>query len=374
MKLCIKNLTTEQIIIFIIGILLFLLLIFTIEEKNTIISIFILGSMIILVIVAGINPNTLKEFLWSQNKDGQQISFNRHISSNEEIEKVISLSKKTENFKRIDLSNNKLLNEAKNRSLQQRSGADFLLLSINSWDEKKYNKALEFCYYGLLITSSDKVKSSLEACLGITYNSLNNKEYAFNYAKKSIETDSSNSLAYNAFGVVLNKNEKDEAIKMFRKAIELDVLYSNAYVNLALLLDSINLIDEAEELNKKAVDIDNNSNAYNNLGSIKLKLDLIDEAELMFRKSIKFNNKAKYAYFNLGRLLSKKENLEEAKEMFENAIKLDNKYSNAYNSFGLLLEKMNNTEEAKKMYKKAIEINNNKYSKNNLDKLLKNNN
>jgi len=290
LKKCFKNLTIEQIILFVISLAVFAFAVYTFNENASFTSIAIMIFMSIFVIVAAINPNTLLNFILVQNKDGIEMRFNRHEATDTEIEKVIKFSKvedveeKHFNFK--DLGNSILLDEAKNRLIEERSDVDFLLISTELRSDKEYENALRQAYFGLNISKNYKIKSLLELRVGSIYYDLGAIDISINSMLKAIEIDNMNANAYNNLGILLKKkNNVEEAEKMYRKAIEIDNTYFKAYFNCGVLAREKGDIEEAEKMYRKAIEINNMySNSYNNLGVLLKNKGNVEEATKMFKK------------------------------------------------------------------------------------------
>jgi Flp pilus assembly protein TadD len=339
LKKCFKNLTIEQIILFVISIIVFIFAVYSFNEQSQLTSIAMMIFMSIFVLIASVNPNTLLNFILVQNKDGIEVRFNRHEATDSEIKEAIQLTNKVEDseakeFDLKDLENSVLVEAAQNRSFEERSDVDFLLIATKLRKNKEYESALRQAYAGLNISKNYKIKSLLEFRISSIFYDFGDMNISMSLLYKAIEIDNSNSKAYSALGTLLvREGKKDEAQKMYDQAINIDSNNFQAYFNLGFLLSNDGKKDEAQRMYEKAILIDENYfQAYNNLANLLSEQDKTEEAEKIYRKAIEINKNYEIGYRNLAILLKKKGQIEEATKLIKQADELKNSIFNKDNN------------------------------------------
>lgn len=322
---CIKELSAAQVITFFAGFLLMVFAIYFISKDADTVTVFSMGFGVILIIVSAVDPNTLKDFIWSQDENGQKLTFNRHISTPKEIEDTIKYTYKAESFKLDDLENNLLIQDALNRGIRERSDVDFLLIATKHWRTKEYEKSLRAVYMGLTICENKRIKSLLEMRLGSVFSDMEQISLALTNYEKAIEIDPNNSIAYNNLGILLKeKGELEKSEHMYKKVIALDPSFSAAYNNLGILLKEKGNLEEARRMYEKAIETDPNyAGNYNNYGVLLKEKGNLEEAERMYEKAIEIDSSYRKPYHNLAILLKNKGKIEKANRMLKKAKELE---------------------------------------------------
>ena len=337
------------------------LLIYAVLKQEKILTISIVTVYLILAIITAINPDTIESFIYKQSADGgQEIQVQKKITP-KEIVSAIQFSKYLGNFEFNNIYDKTLLLDAENKCHKERSEIDFLVLSIDALQNKRYSASLEFGYYGLMIASNAKIKSALESVLGRVYYHFKRFDLAEDLLYKAINTEPSNVIAYNSLGILLfDKGQLEEAEYMYKMVKKLAPSIGFIHYNLGKVYAKKGMPDKA--INEYKLAITKNPNdaiSRNNLANtIKDYYPQYEnKAEDLYKEAMKINPRISYIYTNYGDLLQfNKGLLNDAKEMYQKAISLNPNEYKAYAGLGMLLLNNKKFVKAKKMYKIALKI------------------
>jgi Flp pilus assembly protein TadD len=348
--------TLEQIVLFIFA---FIIISVSLYSKNLGHNVFPeigLGLGVLLVVLGGINPATIKTLHWKDSATGQELSFDRHQPTKNEIEQILALS---DEKKDEDISDEPLVKAAKERADRKKSAADYLLLATEAWKKEQYEKALRYAYTGLELNPADiRIKASLQTRIATVYHDMGDLELGIAVYKKAMQTDPSYAGAQNNLGTLyLEQNKFIKAERLFRKAIELDPNDPMPHNNLGSLYFRQGKYKKAEPLFLTAIELEpKESMARNNLGSLYAKQREYKKAERLFRKSIEVNPKNTMSLNKLGSLYLEQNNFTKAESFFQKAIEYDPKDSMSHNNFGCLYFKQGKYTEAESSFRKAIDL------------------
>ena len=155
----------------------------------------------------------------------------------------------------------------------------------------------------------------------------------------------------------LNEGKFEIAERLYRSIVETQPTNSDAYNNLGITLLKLNKLEEAEINYKKAIDLKPNfALAYYNLGFTLHKLARFEEAKASYKKAIEFKSDYVLAHYNLAVMLVELNSFKEAEESYKNAIRFQHDFLFAHYNLGNMLSKLNRLDEAEIYFGKAIAL------------------
>ncbi|MBN2804638.1 MAG: tetratricopeptide repeat protein [Deltaproteobacteria bacterium] len=254
-------------------------------------------------------------------------SLKRNIPNKSDIEAALNLIKYAEH--NAAFSSEPLVEAALNRSDDEKSALDYLLISTDYWKNGEYEKSLRNAYTGVALNSSDtRVKASLELRLGTVFQDLGSEDRSWELAEKC-----------------------------FNEAIEIDKSFPLSYVFAGDLQFDLGEYDDAEELYQKARQMDVNDPAtYNSLGYLYLEQERNKEAEEAFRAAEKLEPELPIVHLHLATLFQEQGRNDEAVEEFEKAIAMYPENALWYCHLSMLLLELKQFDKAEDVIKKAKKI------------------
>ncbi|HLW56745.1 MAG TPA: tetratricopeptide repeat protein [Bacteriovoracaceae bacterium] len=186
---------------------------------------------------------------------------------------------------------------------------------------------------------------------------------AENLFKKSIEFNPYNADAYEAYGVMLGReNRFDEAIALMNKLSEIDENSVLAHTNLSMFYMKKGEIEKAEDHKAKATlksfaQFGKEAEEKARLEQEKSeKLSEWAKREEMFRQVLEIDPEDTLANFGLGTIAVEQGKFQEAIAYLETVLKADPKYSVAYLTLGQAYAGNKQLEKAKEIWREGIKI------------------
>lgn len=202
------------------------------------------------------------------------------------------------------------------------SSAGFLnILGIHYENKKDYLKAIEYYYYAMEATYTNKERQGYAENIKILRHSYEHKIQEIELLLKK----DPNSI--NVIGALANLQMQifmlDEAQTNYAKILKLDPENKIAYYNLGLLFRKKGDARLSVTYLQHAVDLGfQGAMAYNNLAIGYKNIDEPEKAEKIFLKTIELDESYWYASFNLAKLYAMQEKNEKAVEYFQKARKI----------------------------------------------------
>ena len=190
----------------------------------------------------------VKKFNLTLGKLRVGLETERYEPSSEEVAKAIEESADTVTPDR-EREAAILADEAKRRSEEERSAADFLILATNAWKSKDFETAVYQAQQGLRIRPANtRLHATLTHRFASVFDSIGAIELAERLYRRSITEDPTFTWPHLNLGVLLHKTGRnEEAEKEFRQAISLDPKDAMAHNNLGNLLNNTGRNEEAEK-------------------------------------------------------------------------------------------------------------------------------
>ena len=203
--------------------------------------------------------------------------------------------------------------------------------------------------------------------IGLEHQDNEQDDKAIDAYKKSIEINPNNSSAHNNYGAVLAKKELyNDAIDAYKNAIRINSSYDIAHHNLGLAYCNLKEFTKGIESFKKAIKINpKHSNAHYNLGIAYTNKELYVDAIESFKNDLKINPENDKSYTNMGTVYGKKEQYKDAIQSFKRSLDISPNKASSYTNLGLAYMHLEEYDNAINSYKKSLSIddtNNNTYN------------
>ncbi|MBI5427426.1 MAG: tetratricopeptide repeat protein [Nitrospinae bacterium] len=209
---------------------------------------------------------------------------------------------------------------AENRSDEQRSPGDYLILATLAWRSKQFEHALKYVFSGLNLEPGDRrVKAYLRHRLGTILQTMPVEETAVRCYHEAIKLNPQFSWPHNSLGLTFRYHKNfAEADKEFQEAIRLYPENTRPYYNLAVSYFMQKRFPDAEKKFREILQMDPQCyRAHNRLGMIHLEQGRTDKAEEAFREALKIEPGYAKAQKNLLPLLQEKEKKAEEQKQRE---------------------------------------------------------
>lgn len=329
--------TPEQIVVFIFAALTGAFAIYLAIENKKWIAGSVFFFAIVLVIIGGIDPSTIKNLTLGKGK----FKVERYEYTASQRKETIML---VDDERVKGISHEPLVEAAKQRAEQKKSAEDYLLLSTDAWKNKRYEEGLQYAYAGLALKQKDvRIQAILQHRIASIFEGMGAIKQAIAGYSKAIQTDPTFSWSHNNLGNIYKQQGKFvEAEIEYKKAIELDPKDPHMYNNLAVLYKAQGKYEQAEIWFRKAIDLDSSYvNGYYNLGNLYQIQDKFAEAEASYRKAIEFYPGFVDAHINLGIAYEAQDKFAEAEASYRKALIFDPEDEMARSKLDELLARKN---------------------------------
>lgn len=205
-------------------------------------------------LVGAFDPDNLMNVKFG--KKGVEI--NRYQPTEQERELALKLAQEKRSPE-IGKEGEKLIEEAKERTPEQRSPEDYLTLATEKWRAKDYDGALADVFAGLALNPKNvRVKVTLIYRKGVIYFNLGLIDEAVKLYNEAIILDPKFSWPHIGWGMVYRDQGKlEEAKKEYEIAIELDPKFGNPHVGLGFLYSKQGKLEEAKREYEIAIELYN---------------------------------------------------------------------------------------------------------------------
>lgn len=352
------NLTSVQMIMYIFSFILIILSIYFFSIKNTIGGTVSLIGTFFLILISSVNPNTLLNLTWSQNANGQELSFERKVASKKETKKAITVLNRIANLNIRDLHNKEIYEKAKDKAIEYKTNIDFLFTGLYYRENRKYEEALKNLYISQYYTKDNKVLSYIKASLSLVYSELNKAKIANKLLEESFTLYDKNPFSYLLKCIsLINEGKYVEAKELVNKSIKIDNKYQKGFIVLGRIYILEKKYDEAIKILNEALNIKNTMEVKKILGKAyylkarKMENKSTYRAGKLYEESIRIYPQDADVYFYFALLISDYRPAD-ALYFYRKAIKIDkeNSKSSSFNLAGLLYE-TGDYKESEKIFK-----------------------
>jgi tetratricopeptide (TPR) repeat protein len=177
-------------------------------------------------------------------------------------------------------------------------------------------------------------------------------------ARRAIQIQADNSVAYDRLGVALEERKLSNADieQAYRRAIELDSQFAVAHAHLAGLLSKTGRRSEAEPLYARAIELAKDAPTLVLIASALQSEQRWIDSEPVLRRALEIDANSPSALFLLGRSLVVRKNYTEAEPALKRAIEISPRSFAPYTVLGSAYLGMERYEDAEKLYNRAAEI------------------
>jgi Flp pilus assembly protein TadD len=177
-------------------------------------------------------------------------------------------------------------------------------------------------------------------------------------ARRAIQIQSNNAVAYDRLGVALEERGivGSDTEQAYRKAIELDPNFAVAYVHLARLLRKTDRKAEAEPLYARATELAQDAPTLVLIASALQSEQRWSESEKVVRRALEIDANSPSALFLLGRALVVLKNFAEAEQPLARAIEISPHSFAPYSVLGSAYLGQGKYEDAEKIFTRALNV------------------
>ena len=177
-------------------------------------------------------------------------------------------------------------------------------------------------------------------------------------ARRAIQLQPSNSVAYDRLGVALEARAilTGDTEQAYRRAVELDPQFAVAYVHLARLLRKMNRASEAETYYTRAIELAHDAPTLILIADALQSEQRYKEAEPLLRRALESDARNPNALFLLGRGMVALRRYSEAEPLLKSAIEVSPRSFSPYYFLGSAYLRTDRHEEAERIYFRAAEF------------------
>jgi len=177
-------------------------------------------------------------------------------------------------------------------------------------------------------------------------------------ARRAIQIESSNAIAYDRLGVALEERGSSVADteQAYRRSIELDSQYAVPYVHLARLLRKNGRASEAEPLYGHATEMAKDAPTFVLIAEALQSEQRWDDSEPVLQRALAMDAKNPSALFFYGRMLAVKKKYDAAEEKLKQTIEISPRSFQPYYILGAVYLRMDRIEDAEKTYNRAADV------------------
>jgi superkiller protein 3 len=177
-------------------------------------------------------------------------------------------------------------------------------------------------------------------------------------ARKAIELDANNAIAYDQLGVSLEAKGliDNDTLTYYKRATELDSNFALAYAHLGRLYRKNGKNNESETNYRQAVRLSTDVPTMILVAEVMQSQQRYTESEQLLRKAIKEDDKNPSALFLLGRALLVRNSFEEAENILKTSLDISPQSFVPYWVLASVYQRKGNLIEAEKVLNRAIQI------------------
>lgn len=177
-------------------------------------------------------------------------------------------------------------------------------------------------------------------------------------ARRALELDGENALAYDQLGVALELQGiiSNETENSYRKAIKLDPEFALAYAHLGRLLRRKGKMDESSAAYKGAIQLSTDVPTMILVADVMQSQQRYLESEQLLRRALREDPKNPTALYMLGRALTTRESFEEAEQVLMKSTQVSPNSFVAYMLLGSMYARQNKFDNAEKSLQKALKV------------------
>jgi tetratricopeptide (TPR) repeat protein len=177
-------------------------------------------------------------------------------------------------------------------------------------------------------------------------------------ARRAIQIQSTNAVAYDRLGVALEERGLASADieQAYRRAIELDPNFAVAYVHLARLLRKTGRAAEAQPLYARAIELAKDAPTLVLIASVLQSEQRWSDSEPVLRRALEIDASSPSALFLLGRTLIVTKNYDEAEQALKKAIEISPRSFAPYSLLGAAYLSLERYEDAERTYNRAADV------------------
>lgn len=177
-------------------------------------------------------------------------------------------------------------------------------------------------------------------------------------ARRAIELDSANPLAYDQLGVALelSGNIDKPTHDAYRRAVALDPEFALAYAHLGRLLRRNGKVKESGEAYRRAIELATDVPTMILVADVLQSQQRFNESEQLLRTALREDGKNPTALFLLGRALTVRGVFAEAETVLKKSIEISPKSLISYTLLGSTYSRRGDFKDAENILKKALQI------------------
>ena len=177
-------------------------------------------------------------------------------------------------------------------------------------------------------------------------------------ARKAIQLDGRNPVAYDQLGVALELSGKigSETQRAYQKAIELDPQFALAYAHLGRLLRRNGKIKESAEAYRKAMQFSTDVPTMILVADVLQSQQRYTDSEQLLRLALQEDSKNPTALFLLGRALTMRGAFDEAEKILKKSVEISPNSFVSYALLGSVYARRGDYSEAEKILNRALRV------------------
>ena len=177
-------------------------------------------------------------------------------------------------------------------------------------------------------------------------------------ARKAIQLDSENAVAYDQLGAALELRGQvgEETKNAYRQAIKLDPNFALAYAHLGRLLRRLGKTQESDMAYHDSIRLSTDVPTMILIADVMQSQQRFNESEQLLRRALRLDPKNPTALFLLGRALITRENYDEAERLLKRSVEVS---PNSFVSYALLSSvytRRKNFAEAERILMKSLRV------------------
>ncbi len=177
-------------------------------------------------------------------------------------------------------------------------------------------------------------------------------------ARRAIELDNRNAVAYDQLGVALELRGiiEQETQNAYRQAIELDKDFALAYAHLGRLLRRNGMTSESSAAYRDAIRLAGDVPTMILVADVMQSQQRYIESEQLLRKALRDDPRNPTALFLLGRALTTRGSYDEAEKVLRTSLEVSPNSFVAYALLGSLYTRRNKLDDAEKILMRALQV------------------
>lgn len=177
-------------------------------------------------------------------------------------------------------------------------------------------------------------------------------------ARRALELDNQNALAYDQLGVALELRGiiSDETQNAYKRAIQIDTGFALAYAHLGRLLRRKGQVNESSAAYRSAITLSNDVPTMILVADVMQSQQRYMESEQLLRRALRQDPKNPTALFLLGRALTTRGNYDEAEKVLNKSAEVSPNSFVSYMLLGSLYARQNKFDNAENALRKALRV------------------